>query len=323
MDRMTVGGLAQIDSIKSGAQADCWQAPAQFGHAESRVVQPGLLPQVEDGRDDAGDDEVRRDDADERLAQLARAIENEIIPRLMLAHRAGRECPVPSDFIGEAIGEADVTAFADLVLSDDEDGALAKVEAMMARGVAVERIYLELLGPTARQLGELWNQDLTDFASVTVGLGRLQRVLRELSPAFGAEVEHPANGRRVLLLPSPGEQHTFGLAMVGEFFNRAGWDVVGGAWQGAEDAAEIARSEWFDVVGFSLAAEVHFDALRDCISAVRKVACNPAVRVIVGGPLFGAQPELVAQVGADAMARDGRQAPMMAEQLLARGAVRC
>jgi methanogenic corrinoid protein MtbC1 len=309
--------------MQSGAPADCWQGPELFGDHGAGAMTSGALPGDDAGRDDAVDEQARREDADERLAQLARAIELEIIPRLMLAHRAGRDHPLSPDLIGEAITSADVESFADLVLSDNQDLALARAEAMIARGVAVERIFLELLAPAARHLGDLWDQDVCDFTAVTMGLGLLQRLVRELCPLLGIDGDRPASGRRVLLLPGPGEQHTFGLMMVGEFFRRAGWDVVGGASQGADDAAGIVGGEWFDVVGFSLAAEVHFDALRECIREVRRLACNPAVCVMVGGPQFVAHPEQVAVVGADAMALDGRQAPVLAEQLLAHGIRRC
>ena len=254
---------------------------------------------------------------DTRMSQLARTIEEEIIPRLMLAHRTVAEPmwrPAGSTY---AITAADVQQFAKLVLSEEEDVALATIQSLRLRDVSIEKIYLDLLAPTARYLGELWEEDLCNFTDVTVGLGRLQRVLRELSPAFGRGVEHPAQGRRVLLLPSPGEQHTFGLVMVAEFFRRAGWDVTGGAWAAGSDAASMAGAEWFDVIGFSLGAEVHLEQLADSIRAVRHATCNPGLVILVGGPLFGVYPEFVGQVGADGMTIDGREAPLLAETLIA------
>lgn len=263
------------------------------------------------------------DDSEQRMARLARAIEQEIIPRLMLAHRLAHECPQVPAVDSELISLRDVEDFARLVLSRDEDLPLACVEAIRARGVSIERIYLDLLAPTARYLGHLWNEDLCDFTEVTVGLGRLQQVLRELSPAFGQSVEHPAQGRRVLLLPSPGEQHTFGLVMVAEFFRRAGWDVTGGAWAAGADAAALVAAEWFDVIGFSLGAEVHLDALADSVRAVRHATCNPDIAILVGGPMFGAHPEYVQRVGADGMTIDGREAPALAESLIGPVVRRC
>ena len=46
----------------------------------------------------------------------------------------------------------------------------------------------------------------------------------------------PVDGRRILLTAVPGEQHSFGLYMVAEFFRRAGWDVVDG-WREVVQAA--------------------------------------------------------------------------------------
>ena len=254
---------------------------------------------------------------DMRMSQLARTIEQEIIPRLMLAHRAASEPVARSVAPGKALTAEDVEQFAKLVLAHDEDVAFATINTLRARDVSVEKIYLDLLAPTARYLGELWEDDLCSFTDVTVGLGRLQRVLRELSPALGRSVEHPVQGRRVLLLPSPGEQHTFGLVMVAEFFRRAGWDVTGGAWAAGADASAMVNAEWFDVIGFSLGAEVHLPQLKASIAAVRHAACNRDIAVLVGGPLFGAHPEYVAQVGADGMTIDGREAPSLAEGLIA------
>jgi methanogenic corrinoid protein MtbC1 len=253
---------------------------------------------------------------DMRMSQLARTIEQEIIPRLMLAHRAASEPLARSIPPGRAITADDVEQFAKLVLAQEEDLAFGTINALRAGDVSVEKIYLDLLAPTARYLGKLWEDDLCSFTDVTVGLGRLQRVLRELSPALGRSVEHPSQGRRVLLLPSPGEQHTFGLVMVAEFFRRAGWDVTGGAWAAGADASTLVQAEWFDVIGFSLGAEVHLPQLKASIAAVRHAACNRDIAVLVGGPLFGAHPEYVAQVGADGMTIDGREAPSLAEGLI-------
>jgi MerR family transcriptional regulator, light-induced transcriptional regulator len=71
------------------------------------------------------------------------------------------------------------------------------------------------------------------------------------------------------------------------------------------------------VVGFSLGAEVRLDALAKTIDAVRHAACNHDLAVVVGGPLFGVHPEFVETVGADGMTIDGREAPSLAERLIA------
>jgi MerR family transcriptional regulator, light-induced transcriptional regulator len=261
--------------------------------------------------------DANREAVELRLSLLTRAIEHEIIPRLMLAHPTAGECLLSEEPYNPQVSVADVQAFAKLVLAPDENVAHACIEAMRSSGISVETIYTDLLAPVARHLGELWEEDLCDFTEVTLGLGRLHQVLRELSPAFNqSSTSTSASGLRVLLLPAPGEQHTFGLVMVSEFFRRAGWDVGGGPWEAGADPVMMVKSEWFDVLGFSLGNVTQLDALASSIKQVRKSALNTNICIIVGGPLFLAHPEYVAYVNADAASTDGAQAPTLAKKLV-------
>ena len=252
--------------------------------------------------------------ARERMARIVRTIEFDIIPRLLQAHGAPEVAPAAAA-LSQPTAD-DVQAFVQLMLSADDTGWEATTNRLLDRGVALEDIYLGLLAPASQELGRMWDEDRCSFTDVTVAVGRMQRVLRSLSPAFGHEVDHPQDGRRVLLLPAPGEQHTFGLSIVAEFFRRAGWEVVGDSEARAADPAALVRSEWFDVIGISVGTEARLDWLTSGIAAVRNASCNRGIGVLVGGPSFAADPARVRQVGADGTAIDGRQAPVMAEQLL-------
>lgn len=251
----------------------------------------------------------------ERLVRIVRTIEADIIPRLVRAHR-----PPPAEAAPVAaarrVAAAEVASFVRAVLADDDAGWQHQIELMRADGLSIDDIFLDLLTPAARELGRLWEDDRVLFSEVTVGVGRLQRVMRHLSPAFGREVQHPADGRRALLLPAPGEQHTFGLAMVAEYFRRGGWDVVCDLDGNAVDPVALVRHEWFDVIGISAGAEARLDWLKSGIAAVRHASRNRAIGVMVGGPVFVVDPSRAGMVGADATAPDGRQAPTAAERLL-------
>ena len=249
-------------------------------------------------------------------AQLARTIETEIIPRLLLAHRAFPECAEPEDDRNPIPCPEQVAEFAKLVLERDVRMASAYVGAMRARGSSIEMILLHLLAPNARLLGDLWKEDLCGFGEVTVGLSRLQQLLRELSSPFENEIEHADHGRRALIAAAPGEQHTFGVCVVEEFFRRAGWDVWSETRTTRQDMVAIVRSEAFDVVGVSLSCDVLFDEMAPFIHALRHAAKNRSMGVIVGGRLFQDHPELVAHVGADATAADGLDAVQQSRRLL-------
>lgn len=253
----------------------------------------------------------------DRLTHLVRTLEIDIIPRLVLARRAAPGAPAAPTALGRLPNAADVADFTRLILGHDVAVAASYVEALRARGTALETVFLELLAPSARRLGELWKADLCDFTEVTVGLWRLHQLLRELSPTFRNETEDDSLGRRVLLAPAPGEQHTFGLCIVAEFFRRAGWDVWGGPPAPGGDLPGIVRNESFALVGLSLSGEARLDGLASRIREIRRASRNRAIRVMVGGQVFNDRPQLVALVGADATAVDGRQAPQQAKHLLA------
>ena len=254
-----------------------------------------------------------REAAKHRLARLARTIESDVIPRLVLAHRYGAANPQPGS---AAPQPADVDGFLEQIVLGREPETLALIDGLRERGVSVESLYIDLFGPIARRLGEMWEDDACDFSTVTVALGRLQRLLRELSPAFGTEVEHPANGRRALFVQPRDEQHSFGLSMVAEFFRRGGWDVIGGVGGAVASPVAVVREEWVDVIGFSVGSDMRLPWLQETIAAVRAASRNSALGVLVGGPPFVARPELAEQLGADGTARNGKEAPLVAERLL-------
>jgi methanogenic corrinoid protein MtbC1 len=250
------------------------------------------------------------------MARLVRTIEGEIIPRLLLALQSSRTATAPEGVGAADVSGDDVEEFARLVATHDVTVAIAYVNALLGRGVALEKIYLELLAPAARLLGEWWTRDIRDFTEVTSGLCRMHQLLHEFSATFLHDARAAAPDRSVLLIPMPGEQHSFGLIMVGEFFRRAGWDVWDLHPSSAQDLLSVVRRQWFSIVGISLSCESRVTELAPLITALRGSSRNPVVGVMVGGQPFVGHPELVAQVGADCTANDGGNAPLEASRLV-------
>jgi len=244
--------------------------------------------------------------------ELVRLVEAEIIPRLMIAHR-----PEPQISSGTiSLDSEKIEAFCALMLAPAGEAVEARIAALIDEGVTLEHLLLDLLAPTARHLGVLWEEDLCDFAEVTVAMGRLQRVMHTVTRRFGGEAPRHRHGRSILLMPCPGEVHGFGLAMVEQLFRDAGWDVTNTAREPDGDPLHRIRTTWFDVVGVSLACETLLPALGHAVAALKRHSQNPGVRVMVGGAVFVADPDSYTSVGADATAGDARQAISIAESLL-------
>lgn len=252
-------------------------------------------------------------DGERMRRRLAGVVEAEILPRLMLVHR-GRAAPPPAAADRRPTPE-DVERLCDLLLSRAEGDLTLHLLRFLDEGLTLEGVLVELLTPAARQLGRLWEDDTCDFVEVTMALGRLQAVVRDLCARFGDDsVER--RDRSILMLPCPGETHVFCLAVLAGIFRESGWDVTTAGHGPGVDPADLVAGEWFDVLGLTLSCDVLFPVLARTIESLRRASLNPALRVLVGGPYFVRHPDHVAMVGADATAEDGRLAPLISESLL-------
>ena len=268
---------------------------------EARFIAPEIF-----GRCDVA---VRQD----RIAGL---VSGQIIPRLVALHR---DVLAASDDRGAHPCDEQITKLARLVLSPNTQAAANYVLALKHRGLSSDTLVIELLEPAARHLGDMWDRDECDFIDVTLGVGRLQKLLA----VFNATHDIPAfdEKRTVLTLTMPGEQHGFGIAIVEKFLEAGGWQICSEPEAGANRIAHIVQNRWFAVAALTLSAPARIDTLTDAITAIRKNSCNPGIGIMVGGPIFNADPGLVETVGADATATTAPSAVIMAQKLFDRGII--
>jgi methanogenic corrinoid protein MtbC1 len=248
---------------------------------------------------------------------LVRAVEGEIVPRLLLARRAALPVATPAN--APAIEDRDADELARLLIVHEVDVPFAYAESIRYRGATTRDLYIRLLAPAARRLGEMWEQDECDFMQVTLGLGRLHQLLQRLSQLEPGtdSLESRGNGRRVLLATAPGETHSFGVVMVSHFFRQNGWDVYNEFPDTVADLSDYVQGRFFDLVGLSVSSESRLDVLSSAVRAVRRHSQNRSVGIMVGGSVFQGHPDWVARVGADATAEDGEQAARLAESVTA------
>ncbi|MDP3254949.1 B12-binding domain-containing protein [Bosea sp. (in: a-proteobacteria)] len=235
----------------------------------------------------------------------------------MLAHRGpGVVRPTEVAEGPVTISDADVAAFADMIVHQPLSAARAHLDGLRDRGLSAEAVITSVLSATARHLGLLWEQDRCTFVDVTVGLSRLQQLLRVYGPAFEVSPAPVVERGRILLAVVPGEQHTFGLAVVEEFFRRAGWHVQSEFLPSKPILIEHVRTEWFDLVGLSASGEVSAAGVASVVKAVRAASLNTSVRVMLGGNLFVMDPGLALSLGADLGARDAAEAVSRVDWML-------
>jgi methanogenic corrinoid protein MtbC1 len=251
--------------------------------------------------------------SEDRLLPL---VEAEIIPRLVMAHQGQRlQAPNAPEILAR-----DVIAFSRALMENRMTDATDIVADLCSQGISMDRVYLNLFTPSARYLGELWEADLCTFSEVTLCLWRLQTLLYELSPAFHANAKAirpgPDSERRILMATMPGQQHTFGLSMLSEFFRREGWVVLSIPSPKPGELQDSLSGNWFDVLALSVSTDNELPELGKSIRSARKTSRNPRLSVMVGGPLFIREPSLAATVGADGCSSDADAALALAIQLI-------
>ena len=126
------------------------------------------------------------------LDPLSRTIENEIIPRLLLAHSingVGSTLAVAAN--GRFVpGKEEVAELTRLLLDHDVAVASSYVATMREQGATLGSVFLALLAPSAQLVGDWWREDQCNFTDVSLALSRLQHLLRDLNAPLEGDTRH-------------------------------------------------------------------------------------------------------------------------------------
>lgn len=250
--------------------------------------------------------------------RLAQTIVSMVIPRLQSAHNVEFD-GASKAAIEKLRRQAEAERFIALVLSGKQDAQWSALVGMRDAGLDTETIFLDIMTPAIRHLGELWEEDRMSFIDVTTKSASLQQMMRRL----GAEdnTTPASSNRRLLLTPAPGEQHTFGLFLLAEMFLRVGWDTVVEPSMTLEQICTRLGSETFDAVGLSVGSERGLIDLEYHVDEVRRTALSPDLRIFLGGWAFMSHREPLNGYGADMVETDARAAVARAQALCPAGDV--
>lgn len=207
----------------------------------------------------------------------------------------------------------ELTAFVEALSHTEESTGADFVAGRLEAGVPADTLVLDLLAPAAREVGRRWENDECDFVTVTLALGRLQRILRSLSArlAAGGASVGPVPGV-ICVACLPDEQHTFGASVCAEFFSRDGWQVVMGAPLSRSDTIELVRRAHVDVVALSVSRSPALPAVARMVTRLRRASKNRQLTIFIGGPMAPHIDALPGRLGADAVITDLAEAVRLA-----------
>lgn len=167
-------------------------------------------------------------------------------------------------------------------------------------GADLARISSEVIEPAFSQIGEMWTRHEISVAEEHLATSLLTRLL---SHPPEAPASRRAGAPRIVLACLSGEFHELGLRIISEVAREAGWEPD-------ELGANVPRSALTgflserppQAVGLSLSLATNVPECGETIRLCRKAA--PGAKILVGGRIFRADPDLGALLDADFVAPD-------------------
>jgi len=201
------------------------------------------------------------------------------------------------------------------LMQGDRPAAGRAVHGALERGVSVPELYRYVFEPAQYEVGRLWETREINVAQEHYRTAATQMIMSELYPHIFTSQK---SGRTLVSTCVSGDLHEIGLRMVTDLFEMAGWNTFYlGANTPADAVVETLVGRHADVLAISATIAHHQKQVVALIDAVRASAAARHVKILVGGYLFRANPELGHTIGADGVAVNAHDAMALADQLLA------
>ena len=166
------------------------------------------------------------------------------------------------------------------MLSGDVAGSWGVVEAAMAAGLEPRDVYVEVVAPILRDIGDAWLSGRLGIDQEHLASSVATAMIGRMGPRFGRR------GRKkgvVILAMPPGERHGLGVAMLADILTEGGYEVrnLGPDTPSASLVAAVRDVDRPAAVIVSLVDEHHRPAALRLTRAVRRA--RPSVPLLVGG----------------------------------------
>jgi MerR family transcriptional regulator, light-induced transcriptional regulator len=156
----------------------------------------------------------------------------------------------------------------------------------------------------ARRLGLYWEEDKVTFADVTIGVARLQAILRDISADWAADDKTDGGlGGAVLLLLAEKEHHTLGPLVLTGQLRRRGVSVCLQLASADSKWKFLLHERHFDGVIISVGWEGKLSATESLIKTLKQLT-KGKLPIAVGGAVLTRNSDTIECIGADIVTND-------------------
>jgi hypothetical protein len=184
------------------------------------------------------------------------------------------------------------------------DNAFAELlsEVRMARITlaAFADVYIPL---AAARMGQAWEDDELSWLDVTLGVSRMQSLLRELGSAWVADQAGDAGQGVVLMIIPDSEQHTLGPLVAMGQMRRFGVSVCLRIAPNFNELRHLVATRHFDGILISVATKEKLASVAKTVQFLRSIMTKPTP-IVVGGAVMAKVEDPAALTGADISSND-------------------
>lgn len=177
---------------------------------------------------------------------------------------------------------------------------LAEVRRSRISLAALADIYIP---EAARRLGQAWHDDQMSWMDVSIGVGRMQSLLREIGVAWAADQAGDTGQGTVMLIVPDREQHTLGPMVAMSQMRRYGVSVCLRIAPSFNELRSIAAHRRFDGILISISTKDKLDEAKKTIQFLKSVLTTPCP-IIVGGAVMAKIDNPAALTGGDYSSND-------------------
>ncbi len=188
-------------------------------------------------------------------------------------------------------------ALFDAAMSPDQSACRTVIAKAIARGIDEATLADTYVPAVSRQMGDMWCADTMGFAEVTIGVARLQALLRDLGPEWHADQEADAHAPSVLLITTRDAQHTLGSVILAGQLRRRGFSVRMALDATYDKLAHLRSKMRFDAIFISASQSESLEKIRQMIEFLRETSSMP-MPIAVGGGILGVYDNIAPIVGA-------------------------
>lgn len=185
-------------------------------------------------------------------------------------------------------------------MSADRAACGIALDRALATGIPPEDIADLYIPELARQMGDKWCSDELGFAGVTIGVSRLQVMLRDLGPDWSGDNAADAMAPAIMLIVAQDVYHTLGAMVLAGQLRRKGLSVRLTLGLRHEEIAARIRRMGFDAVFISASRGETLESLRRIVDVV-KTATDQHLPIVIGGTILEVETkeDVKALTGAD------------------------